>query len=64
MGNDDVYGADVKRTPPPEDKDDDCVSCGAHTGYKISSPVAMRYNYVEGAGQLCAKCFNNTYKNK
>ena len=61
MGNDDVYDADLAQTPPI-DKDDPCVSCGAYTGYKFSTPVAQRYNYVEGSGQLCAKCYGETYK--
>jgi len=47
---------------PLEDKEDPCVSCGGYTGYKFSTPVAQRYNYVEGAGQLCAKCYSDDYK--
>lgn len=36
---------------------DCCVSCGAETAYDISTHVDMRNGYVEGLGQLCAKCY-------
>ena len=33
-----------------------CVSCGKETKYKKGDDVAHRYNYIEGAGQLCIEC--------
>lgn len=33
-----------------------CVFCGAETPYLLSTPIALREHYVEGAGQLCKKC--------
>ena len=35
-----------------------CVICGADTQYRFRTPIDFRYNYVEGAGQLCNKCAN------
>ncbi len=34
-----------------------CVLCGKKTGVKRSEPIWNRLYYVEGAGQLCKKCF-------
>ena len=39
-----------------------CVDCGLDTGYSINDHVDSRKNYVEGAGQLCSKCFIEVYK--
>jgi hypothetical protein len=33
-----------------------CVICGAETGYRFNDHIDYRFNYVEGAGQLCVKC--------
>ena len=33
-----------------------CVICGVDTTYRFKTPIDFRYNYVEGAGQLCNKC--------
>lgn len=35
-----------------------CVVCGAETAYRYNDHIDLRYNYVEGAGQLCEKCYN------
>ena len=35
-----------------------CVICGEATQYRFNDHVDLRYNYVEGAGQLCDKCAN------
>lgn len=32
---------------------DKCVVCGAESPYKVSTPVDVRYGYIEGAGQGC-----------
>lgn len=39
---------------------DKCIICGEETAYDESTHIDMRYNYVEGAGQLCTKCVNKT----
>lgn len=35
-----------------------CVICGAETPYRFNDHIDLRFNYVEGAGQLCSKCAN------
>lgn len=39
-----------------------CVMCGNDTPYKITTNINLRFNYIEGAGQLCQKCADKTYK--
>jgi len=34
-----------------------CVLCGCPTPYKKSDDIKIRKHYVEGAGQLCSKCY-------
>jgi uncharacterized protein CbrC (UPF0167 family) len=36
---------------------DTCVLCGVETPYKRSTHIDMRIGYIEGAGQLCARCY-------
>ena len=40
---------------------ENCVSCGEQTQELVITPVTFRNNYIEGAGQLCAKCFVSLY---
>lgn len=35
---------------------DKCVMCGKETEYSIDTPIDYRYNYIEGAGQICPEC--------
>jgi hypothetical protein len=35
---------------------DECVVCGVETNETKDKHVDYRYNYVDGAGQLCSKC--------
>jgi hypothetical protein len=37
---------------------DHCILCGVETPYDESTHVDMRIGYIEGAGQLCSKCFD------
>ena len=39
-----------------------CVICGEDTQYRFNDHVDYRFNYVEGAGQLCIKCGNKDHK--
>jgi len=41
-----------------------CVNCGAETPYLENLPIDLREHYVEGAGQLCKKCFEEIYDKK
>lgn len=31
--------------------------CGAETAYDFETHIDMRIGYIEGAGQLCTKCY-------
>ena len=48
----------VKHKPLEFEK---CVSCGVHTTDLITTHVDQRLYYVEGAGQLCKRCYNIIY---
>jgi hypothetical protein len=37
---------------------DHCVLCGVETAYKRSTHIDIRIGYIEGAGQLCSKCYH------
>ena len=34
-----------------------CILCGVETAYDESTHIDMRVGYIEGAGQLCSKCY-------
>jgi len=40
------------------------LRCGKPTPYDISTPITMRRWYIEGAGQLCAECWNKLWPTK
>jgi hypothetical protein len=44
--------------PPYKNPIEKCVICGADTQYRFNDHIDYRFNYVEGAGQLCTKCGN------
>lgn len=37
---------------------DTCIMCGVETPYRRNVPIDLRTGYIEGAGQLCSKCYN------
>jgi hypothetical protein len=37
---------------------DKCILCGEDSSYDFETHVDMRDGYIEGAGQLCIKCWN------
>jgi hypothetical protein len=37
-------------------KMEECIVCGVETNEPKDKQIDYRYNYVEGAGQLCSKC--------
>tara|TARA_R100000458_G_C8251227_1_gene228127 strand:- start:429 stop:683 length:255 start_codon:yes stop_codon:yes gene_type:complete len=39
---------------------DKCVICNTDTQYDEFDHIDVRYFYVEGCGQLCPKCYNDT----
>lgn len=34
-----------------------CIICGKETSYQKTDNILLRKYYVEGAGQLCKKCY-------
>lgn len=36
---------------------DNCILCGVETPYDDTTHVDLRVGYIEGAGQLCSKCY-------
>ena len=47
-----------------DNKKDKCIVCGKKTLYPTSTHIDDRLNYVEGAGQLCSKCWASTFIKK
>ena len=41
---------------------DTCIYCGKETNEELDKPVDLRFNYVDGAGQLCPDCYYLIYK--
>jgi hypothetical protein len=41
---------------------DHCVICKKITSYGKMDHVNKRQYYIDGAGQLCSKCYNRLYK--
>ena len=41
-----------------------CTLCGCETPYNWFTYVNERMWYVKGSGQLCEKCWNETYIEK
>tara|TARA_R110000824_G_C15158334_1_gene671662 strand:+ start:1366 stop:1542 length:177 start_codon:yes stop_codon:yes gene_type:complete len=43
-------------------KKDKCVLCKIDTQYDEITHIDSRLYYIEGCGQLCPKCYNDTYE--
>jgi hypothetical protein len=39
---------------------ENCVICGKETTVDRNTHVDFRINYIDGVGQLCKSCFNNS----
>ena len=37
---------------------DTCILCGKETQYEMDVNIDYRTGYIEGAGQLCSKCWD------
>tara|TARA_R110002020_G_scaffold147195_10_gene322447 strand:+ start:607 stop:786 length:180 start_codon:yes stop_codon:yes gene_type:complete len=42
-----------------ENGKDLCISCGEESDYSYYTHIDYRIGYIEGAGQLCKKCYAN-----
>ena len=45
-----------------EIKKEKCVNCGAETDVPVYQHIDQRKYYIEGAGQLCVKCYREIYE--
>ena len=54
---------EIKQTTVKSEKEK-CVVCSADTTYDFSTPISEREFYIEGAGQLCQKCYYDLYVKK
>lgn len=45
-----------------QDNCEKCVLCHKSLMISITQPVTSRKYYIEGAGQLCEECFQETYQ--
>ena len=43
---------------------EECILCGENTAYRLQDHVDTRTGYIEGAGQLCIKCYNKGTERK
>ena len=43
---------------------DKCVSCDCETPYDKDEHIDKRFCYIEGAGQLCERCWDKIYNTK
>ena len=50
-----------KRKKQSDSKTERCVICGKPTEYRKDVPIDKRECYIEGAGQLCRKCYFEIY---
>jgi len=41
---------------------DKCILCAVDTVYDVDVNIDNRLFYVEGAGQLCKECYEETYE--
>jgi hypothetical protein len=37
---------------------DKCIYCGEESDYDYETHIHLRVGYIEGAGQLCRKCYS------
>jgi len=40
---------------------ENCVLCNKETSHNINDDIGKRFNYVDGAGQLCKECYKIIY---
>lgn len=58
-----TYRVHIRKKMKSESSNEDeyCVLCGSKTGYQRNEPIRTRLYYIEGAGQLCPRCYHETY---
>ena len=51
----------IKKNKLTSNKYEKCASCGESTEYTQDTPIDKRVGYIQGAGQLCQKCYKELY---
>lgn len=41
---------------------EECINCGAYVWIDKETHLVNREHYIEGAGQLCEKCYKKIYE--
>lgn len=59
MGN---KAEETGETIQREESMERCVLCGCVTDMERDWPISMRKYYIEGAGQLCRRCYVDVYE--
>ena len=59
LRNRELNGGRVNYQNNPRER---CVICNQVTQYTRNTHIETRGCYVEGCGQLCPKCYNDTYE--
>lgn len=44
-----------------EEKYEICILCKCKTNIRRDTPIQERLGYIEGAGQLCERCYKKLY---
>lgn len=52
------------KSVPKEIEFERCDFCGTLTDIPVDKPIQKRKCYIEGAGQLCPKCYFELYVKK
>ena len=50
-----------KHIKDEKDEYETCIICKCKTNIRRDQPIKDRYGYVEGAGQLCYRCYKKLY---
>ena len=55
---------EMTKSVPKKKEFEKCDLCGELTDIPVDMPIQERKGYIEGAGQLCPKCYFELYVKK
>lgn len=59
--NSDITMIEIMRSIEKHTEYESCVLCGQQTNISVDVPIKDREHYINSVGQLCQKCFFETY---
>lgn len=62
--NSDITMIEMMRSIEKQTQYEGCVLCGQQTNVPVDVPIRDREHYIDSVGQLCQKCFFETYVKK